>query len=161
MDVFAAIACDDAAELARILQADPKAGEQKNSTGHRALHYAVAMDRIEMVKSFLDKGCDPDVRSAEKNSGLEGETALLSAAFWGRPEIAAMLIEHGASVNAKAKGDVTPLHEAARMRQVEIIEQLLQHGANVNAKDSEGQTPLDWAGGDKAAPEIAELLSKQ
>ena len=83
-------------------------------------------------------------------------TALLAAAFWGRPRITEILIARGADVNAKSVHGVVPLHEAARMDQPELAQLLLKHGANVNAKDDDGKTPLDWAG----APEMIDLLGR-
>ncbi len=160
LDVFAAIACNDVRQLARILQANPQAGIQRTQTGLPAIHLAVILDRKEIVKLLLDKSIDPNVRSQEKDIGSTGETALLEAAFWGRLEIAEMLIKHGANVNARAERGITPLHEAARMQHVELARLLLEHGADVNAKDNQKHTPLDWSNDGDESPEIAELLRK-
>jgi ankyrin repeat protein len=157
-DVFAAIACDDLPRVAAIVKADPKAGMKWNPAGRPALHLAVTLDRRAMVKLFLDKGCDADVRSKEKWSGHSGETALLQAAFWGRPEAATMLLKHGADANARAEGGVVPLHEAARMGNLDVARLLLKHGADVNAKDDKGRTPLDWAGIHGEMPAMVRLL---
>lgn len=157
LDLFSAIACDDVHRVSVLLQADPKAGENRDPAGLPALHQATTLDRREIVRLLLDKGCDPDVRSADRYRGYTKETALFSAAFWGRLEIAEMLIKHGASVNATAGKGVTPLHEAANVGNVELVRLLLEHGADTNAKDDKGETPLDWAGyGDD--PEVLALL---
>jgi ankyrin repeat protein len=158
MDVFAAIACNDVERVAKILERQPKAGEQLSADGRPALHTAVTLDRREIVKRLFDKGADPDVRSREKYTGHEGETALLQAAFWGRLAIAELLIKHGAKVNARAAKDVVPLHEAARMGYVELARLLLKHGAEVNARDADGKTPLDWAGTYRELAEMGKLL---
>jgi ankyrin len=156
LDVFAAISCNDVQHVVKILQTDPKMGEARNPAGRPALHLAVMLDRKEIVRLLLDKGCSPDVPSRAKGVGYEGETALHEAAFWGRLEIAEMLIKRGAKVNAKAARGVVPLHEAARMGHVELARLLLMHGADVNAKDEKGSTPLDWA--DKESPKMIKLL---
>jgi ankyrin repeat protein len=158
LDVFAAIACDDVDQITSILRTEPKAGETRDPAGRPALQRAVTLDRKEIVKLMLDKGTDPDIRSKEEGVGHDDETALLQAAFWGRLEIAEMLIKSGASVNAKAARGVVPLHEAARMRHVELARLLLKHGADVNARDDEGKTPLDWASLYRESPEIVKLL---
>ena len=160
LDLFAAIACDDVRRLAEILKADPKLAGSTCWNGLPALHCAVTLDRREMVKLLLDKGCDPDIRSKSGTTGHNDGTALLAAAFWGRPEIAATLIQRGAKVNATAAKGVVPLHEAARMGQIEIAELLLKHGADVNAKDQDGTTPLDWATSYKEITEMMKLLRK-
>jgi ankyrin repeat protein len=156
LDVFAAIACNDARRVAAILKADPKSVARKDPEGRPALHQAVALDREDIVKLLLDKGCDPDIRNESENSGHKGGTALLDAAFWERPEIAKILIDRGANVNARSAGGVVPLHEAARMNHLEIAQLLLKHGANVNARDDKDETPLDWA----KAPEMIDFLGK-
>jgi ankyrin repeat protein len=158
MDVFAAIACNEVEPTARILERHPKAGNARDPIGQPALHYAVRLDRREIVKRLLDKGADPDIRSREEDTGHEDGTALFEAAFWGRPEIAETLIKRGAKVNAKAAKGVVPLHEAARMGHVELARLLLKHGADVNAKDDEGKTPLDWAASYREVREIVKLL---
>jgi ankyrin repeat protein len=159
LDVFAAIACNDVGRVARILRANPRAAQSKDASGQPPLHRAVALDRKKIVKLLLDKGCDPDIRSKDEAPGHPGETALHRAAFWGRLEVAQMLIEHGAKINARAARGVTPLHEAARMGHLALAQLLLKHGANPNAKDDEGLTPLDWVNLWSKSPEIIKLLS--
>jgi ankyrin repeat protein len=156
LDMFAAIACNNAKRVADILKSDPGAALGKDPEGRPALHQAVALDHQDIVKLLLEKGCDSDIRNESERTGHKGGTALLAAAFWGRPQIAKLLVERGANVNAKTDQGVVPLHEAARMNQMEIAQLLLKHGANINATNDNGETPLDWA----KAPEIIALLSK-
>ncbi|HZY88461.1 MAG TPA: ankyrin repeat domain-containing protein [Gemmataceae bacterium] len=169
MDIFAAIACNDVERVAKILEnnpkSTPKAGEARDLAGWPALHRAVRLDRREIVKRLLDKGTGPDIRGRGQSTELDddsagnGETALRQAAFWGRPEIAEMLIKRGANVNAKDSRGVTPLHDAACVGHVELARLLLKHGADVNAKNGEGETPLDWANSHPwKYPEMVKLL---
>ncbi|KAF8476566.1 ankyrin repeat-containing domain protein, partial [Russula ochroleuca] len=64
------------------------------------------------------------------------------------PNVAQLLLEHGADVNARIEhgGDDdngrTPLHTAANYGRVEVVRVLLEHGANVGAEDNKGRTPL-------------------
>lgn len=160
VDLSAAIAINDLSRVREIIGADPQALTSRNANGRPGLHRAVTLDRREMVKYFLDNGCNPDIRSADTHSGHEGETPLLNAAFWGRLEIAKLLIQSGAKVNATAADGVAPLHEAARMRNVAVARLLMEHGANVNIKDKDGETPLDWAELYGRHHETYELLTK-
>ena len=63
----------------------------------------------------------------------------------------------GTDVNAKNKGDDTPLHIAAISGEDEIAELLIANGADVNAMNKHGETPLDHAG---IFAETADLLRK-
>jgi hypothetical protein len=68
--------------------------------------------------------------------------ALINAAYYGRTEIARLLIEHGANVNAAMYNGVTPLMNAASRGYPEIAGLLVEHGANVNLAAKNGGTPL-------------------
>jgi ankyrin repeat protein len=81
-------------------------------------------------------------------------------------EIARLLIEHGAVVDARDKQGQTPLHAAARDGLVAVATVLVSKGADVNARDHYGRTPLwiarHWS---RDEPErrpaaVAELLEK-
>ena len=56
-----------------------------------------------------------------------------------------MLFEHGATVNAKDRGDRTVLHAAALRGHMDVIRTLYEHGADLNSWDYRGWTPLDYA----------------
>ena len=66
-----------------------------------------------------------DIRNKSDHTGSVGETPLHSAAFWGRYEIAQLLINAGADVNAQDDQGSTPLHEAARLGRVKLAQLLL------------------------------------
>ncbi len=61
------------------------------------------------------------------------------------PDIASLLIRHGADVNSAAKDGLTPLHFAAHFGDPEIAGLLLTKGADPNLKGAEEETPLDVA----------------
>jgi ankyrin repeat protein len=64
------------------------------------------------------------------------------AAAQGNLEIAKLLLEHGAEVNALGQAKRTPLHHAAKAGSLPVAEELLSHGANLEAMDESGDTPL-------------------
>ena len=72
-----------------------------------------------------------------------GLTALHFAARQGSARSVAMLVEHGANVNAASPGDgVTPLLIAAVNGQYDIARYLLAHGADPSRANAGGVTPL-------------------
>jgi len=94
---------------------------------------------------------------------MTGWTALHHAAFKGQKEVAELLIDKGADVNAKDKNGGTPLHIASSRGQKEIAELLIASNAEVNAMilfgSYKGITPLDFATKFNRT-EIADLLRK-
>jgi ankyrin repeat protein len=72
-------------------------------------------------------------------------TPLHEAADNGDYDMAKVLVDYRADVNAKGKGGRTPLHLAVMYDQRDIVELLLANGADVNAKDDDGVTPLHYA----------------
>lgn len=145
VDLFTAVATGDKTEVARLLKDEPRSANSPGPDDYPALHFAVAMDYRGILDELLAAGCDVDIRNGSEIQGSIGETALHCAAFWGRDEIAMMLIDAGADVNALTERKSTPLHDAARMGNVTIAKLLLDHGAKPNARDNEGETPLDWS----------------
>ena len=52
---------NDVARVKEILRTEPGAGARKTVDRWPAMHQAVALDRQEIVKLFLDSGCDPNL----------------------------------------------------------------------------------------------------
>ncbi len=103
---------------------------------------AAALGRIDRVRtSILD---DP---GAVTRLSPDGFTALHLAAFFGKPEVAKMLIDAGASVDTYTTNAFAnqPLHSAAAGRHLEVCRVLLAAGANVDATQHGGYTPLHEA----------------
>jgi uncharacterized protein len=103
---------------------------------------AAAVGRIERVRELVES--DPALVSAFSPDGF---TPLHLAAFFGYPDIARLLVEHGADTQAVARNpmQVMPLHSAAAARQLEIAKLLVDRGADVNASQERGFTPLHEA----------------
>jgi ankyrin repeat protein len=118
------------------------------------LFEACATGRLERAAALLER--DPGL--AREFSG-DGCPALGLAAFFGHDEIARLLIENGADVNAASRNGqhVTPLHAAVAHRNAPLARTLLARGADPDAVQTAGFTPLAGAAflGDR---EMVELL---
>ena len=80
------------------------------------------------------------------------------------PDVARLLLEHGADVNAQISDGSgrTPLHAAIGSDpsdRAEVVRVLLEHGANVDVEDAKGRTPFQIASAN-GYDEIMKLLSE-
>jgi ankyrin repeat protein len=71
-----------------------------------------------------------------------GMTPLHYAARHNHVEVAKLLIDAGAKVNAREADDITPLLMAISNDNVPVAQFLLAHGGDVNAQDWYGRSPL-------------------
>lgn len=99
----------------------------------------------EHVRELLESHRDRQLISISFGEG----TALHNAAFYGRPGVAAVLIEFGADVNARGSNNRTPLHMACQMNRVLAVKVLLENGADTSLKDDAGYTARSLAAGFK------------
>ena len=165
-DLFAAIEAGDAARVDTLLEADAAFASSRDASGVSALMRALyRFDKplIETVKrrvdaldvfeaaAFGDVDRLTELLSDEPSlvtsySG-DGFTALHFAAFFGRFEAAALLIERGAEVDAFGRGWMTgtAMHSAVSRLQSDVVRILLEAGANPNVRQSAGWTPLHAA----------------
>ncbi|KAF8473037.1 ankyrin repeat-containing domain protein [Russula ochroleuca] len=74
------------------------------------------------------------------------------------PEVARLLLEKVADVNARDDDSRTALHIAAQKGRVEVVRVLLEHGANADAEDNEGRTPLHLSAEDGRVEAMRVLL---
>ena len=115
---------------------------------------AVRRGDIETVKGLLAKGAD-----ANTGDSQFGVSPLSWAALLGQTEIAELLIQNDADVNARNRDGGTALHGAAFLGHADIAELLVRKGADVNATNDKGETSLFVMGADWAITEhIAGLL---
>uniref|UniRef100_A0A7C1GC84 Zinc-ribbon domain-containing protein n=1 Tax=Thermofilum adornatum TaxID=1365176 RepID=A0A7C1GC84_9CREN len=116
------------------------------------LHQAVRDEDVARVRELLKKGANVNARD------IYGDTPLHNAAGRGYADVARILLEHGAYVNAKdSLYGWTPLHFAAFEGHVDVVKLLLEHGADVNARNRDGWTPLHRAA-DMGHVDVARIL---
>lgn len=78
-------------------------------------------------------------------SAVEMSLTLFSAADADCPELAAQLLELGASVDARDRLGARPLSHAARSGHRHMVDLLLAHGAPIDARNLDGATALFFA----------------
>jgi ankyrin repeat protein len=88
---------------------------------------------------------------------IESFSLLHWATMNNHTELAKMLIDAGADLNAKDKSEETSLHKAISYNLPEIVKMLIDAGADVNAENFAKQTPLHLAA-DENSIQIAKML---
>ena len=183
-DVFAAVGLGDRDRLKALLEERPDLVNARNEEGDSLLLAAAYSGRKDLFELLLEKGAGVNVFEASalglsdrvgeflgaepslaNSYSHDGWTPLHLASFFGRKDVASVLLAHGADVNARSRStrfakENTPLHAAAANRQVGVAELLIAHGADVNAKDGSGYTPLALAANSKNDLLVVILLEK-
>jgi ankyrin repeat protein len=176
-ELFEAIDAGDVGRVETILDAAPAAATARDGSGVSALMrglYRFDKALVETVKRRVDA---LDVFEAAAFGDVDRLTVLLSdepslvtaysgdgftplhfAAFFGRYEAAALLIERDAEVDALGRGWMTgtAMHSAVSRLQSDVVRILLEAGANPNVRQSAGWTPLHAAAanGDRVSVDL-------
>lgn len=106
------------------------------------IHTAIIAGDTEKVKQLIDSGAD--LEAIEPGSG---STPLITAALLNRVEIAKMLLDAGASINAKNYDGSTALLTAAFFCHTDMVKLLLDRGADKSIRNSAGATALETISG--------------
>lgn len=104
---------------------------------------AAAAGDAAAIQQHIDYGTDLDEREQ-----LGGSTPLIIAALYGRPDVARLLVENGASLDATNKDGSTALITAAFFCRTETVAYLLDQGASLEIRNTSGSTALDAVAGE-------------
>lgn len=99
------------------------------------LHTAVVTDNMNAVKQHIAAGSDLNAKDP-----FGGSSPLISAAVFGKPEMAKVLIDAGADINFQNNDGSTALHSAAFFCRPEIVKMLLEKNADKTVKNNYGST---------------------
>ena len=101
---------------------------------------------VDVVKALLTKHASDGDKSGWVDSTSDEEiTPLIAACSEGHSEVAKLLIDAKANINAKDKDQTNSLMAAAARGHTDIVELLLKAGAEVNDQNADGHTALMFA----------------
>jgi hypothetical protein len=113
----------------------------QQNKGITPLMLAVDQNHAEIATLLLNAGADPNAATTNR-----GQTALMSVLMTpGRSQLAKLLLEHGAEVNAKNRQGTTPLMVASLSGDADAVNLLLEWGADIDARTTSDTTALSAA----------------
>lgn len=132
--------------VAKLLLAHGPTINNLDETGETPLTCAARRGYKDLAKFYIAQGADVNRRR-------EGcQSVLLNILTWREVEaktspmdMAELLIDHGADVNATEVSGCTILHMLAMYPDPDAVKFLLKHGADVNSMDDLSETPLQKA----------------
>ena len=141
VDIFTASAVGMTHRMKTILAQQPGSVNAIAPDGFFPLGLASFFGKADAAQILVEQGAEINAPSQNPQRVMP----LHSAVAGQNIEIATLLLDHGAEVNARQSGDFTPLQGAAQNGQVEMVQLLLDHGAELNLRSSEGHTALHFA----------------
>jgi hypothetical protein len=118
--------------------------------GDTALHLAAAGYRVEIARSLLAAGADPNSAMNHRQSGPLHYAAdgYINGPDWDakrQVQTIHCLLDAGADINAQDKNGAAPLHRAVRTRCAAAVRCLLKAGSDPTLKNKPGSTPFHLA----------------
>jgi uncharacterized protein len=154
VDIFEAVSIGHIQTIMQELTKKSGIINSYSADGFTLLGLASYFGHFSIVKLLLENGANPNIPS---NNQFK-VTPLHSACAISHFEIAELLIDYKADVNAKQMQEISPLHSASHNGQTKLVKLLIDNGAVINAKTESGQTPLFMAK-EKKYIETVELIS--
>ncbi len=117
-------------------------GKSKAQAPQMDIHTAVVTGNLEAVQMHIAAGTDINTKDP-----FGGSSPLISAAVFGKSEIAKVLIDAGADINFQNNEGSTALHTAAFFCRPEIVKMLLAKNANRTLKNKYNSTAYENVAG--------------
>ncbi len=99
------------------------------------IHSAIITENLEVVRQHIDAGTD-----INKKDPMTGSSPLITAATFGKTDIAKALIDAGADLSVKNNDGSTALHSAAFFCRVEIVQLLIDANVDKDQRNNFGAT---------------------
>ena len=180
-EFIAAVKKGDREVVERMLASEPALVNARDEQGVSAVLLSHYYGKTDVAKALLARRPELDIFEAATSGAAERVSALLAkdrslanawskdgffplglAAFFKRPAVAKVLLEHGADPRMASKpAGFTPLHSAvaddAGSDVKDLVRVLIDAGADPNARSASGGTPLHTAGFTGNVP-VTEML---
>jgi uncharacterized protein len=128
---------------------EKKASAQKSASSQSTvkapavdIHTAVVTNNVEAIKQHVAAGSN-----LNEKDPFGGSSPLISAALFGKTEIAKILIGAGADINVQNNDGSTALHTASFFCRPEIVQLLLDKRADKTIKNKYGSTAYETVAG--------------
>jgi len=130
--------------------------DSKDAGGYSPLMIAAGLGQVQMVELLLVARADPNLLDSRM-----GASALHKAAQGGVPDVARLLLDHGAFVDMQSPTlGHTPLHDAVWHKKLVMVKFLLSRDAKTTLKTHGGRIPLDFARRDNLHEIEAAILTE-
>jgi len=129
------VACTDKSASAQQGAAKPKSEVKPPQID---IHTAVVTENMEALKQHIAAGSN-----LNEKDPFGGSSPLISAAVFGKTEMAKVLIEAGADINFQNNDGSTALHTSAFFCRPEIVKMLLVKHADKTIKNRFGATAYE------------------
>ncbi|KAH8699326.1 ankyrin repeat-containing domain protein, partial [Phaeosphaeriaceae sp. PMI808] len=129
----------------------------KDKYGMTPLHTACKIGRLDVIQFLLSKGAMVD------EAAMAGWTPLLYSTCDEEDdfeEVAKILLDQGANIQAATTDGQTVLHGAARLGDTELVRYLVDHGANARAVNANAETALHNAARTSNAEAVRYLIDQ-
>ncbi|KAF1916143.1 hypothetical protein BDU57DRAFT_516060 [Ampelomyces quisqualis] len=133
---------DNAGDEAKVVADERLSHAEKQEALQGLFTLAASNGELARVARLLD-GTARDYIDID-GVDAEGTPPLVYASCFGHEDVAATLIEQGATVDVQDKNRWTPLMWAMTNRHKAIVKLLLDHGASTDVKSSGGRTAFDF-----------------
>ncbi len=111
----------------------------QTDAGVSALHMAIKLGRIDIVKLLLTKAIDTEIQDKHGNTPLHYAIAL------NRLDIVRLLLAKETDMEIANHEGITPLHQAAFTGDIETVTFLVDSGAKVDSLNGQEATPCQMA----------------
>lgn len=138
-------------------QSDNKPEKETENQPTFEIQTAVVSGDLETVKKYIAAGHDLNLKEP-----FNGSTPLITAATFGKIDIAKALIDAGADLSITNKDGSTALHSAAFFCRVEIVQMLIDANADKSIRNNFGATARESVMGPFAQVEpIYNMMQQQ